>query len=424
MYKVFTILILFSGLILSQVEQSGTKNAKEARSFDIDVAAYPTGNPEKTRLDIFIKVPFSNIQFVRSNEGFTGKSTITLTFYDEYKRGVVLERFWNEKIIAEEFSEAISPKNYNYSYRSFEFKPGKYFIRCEVLDKESNKGSVYQGYINVKEYDSKIQISDIIFISEKIQNDDGPQYVPMVSNIITSNDSSFTFIYEIYTEEKTTVSAEYIIISEETEETAFSEITEIDLKKGTTSVEHEIVNADIDLGRYALIVRLRNDEWDVEQEIKKSFYSKLYGFPASIVDLDDAVEQMVYIAGATTLNEIKDAGSYDEKLKLFKKYWNSKDPSPKTEENEILREYYRRVEYANKNFENYFDGWRTDMGMIYIVLGPPNNVERHPFDLESKPYEVWDYYEVNKRFIFVDQTGFGDYRLLNNQYGDWYRYRP
>ncbi len=424
MYKAIIILLFLTYTVFGQVEQSKGSIDQGGRTFDIDVAAYPTGNPEKTRLDVFIKIPFSNIQFVRSNDGFTGNYSVTLTFYDEYQRGIILERFWNEKVVAKEFSEAISNKNYNYDYRTFEFEPGKYYLRCEVLDKDSKKGSIYQGNVTVRKFDSKIQLSDLIFISNKIQQEDGPQYVPLVSNIITSKDSSAYFIYEVHSEEPSIVSVEYIIVQEKTEETIYSEITDEQLQKGTTIIEHKISNADISLGSYNLIVRLRNDDWDIEQEIKKTFKSRLYGFPESIVDLDKAIEQMIYIAGASTLSEMEDVEDYDKKLELFEAYWDNKDPNPNVDGNEILQEYYRRVAYANVNFKNYFEGWRTDMGMIYIVLGPPNNVERHPFDLDSKPYEIWDYYDVNKRFIFVDQTGFGDYRLLNNQYGDWYRYRP
>ena len=61
------------------------------------------------------------------------------------------------------------------------------------------------------------------------------------------------------------------------------------------------------------------------------------------------------------------------------------------------------------------------MGMIYIVLGPPDNVDRHPFEYDSKPYEIWYYYDINRSFYFLDETGFGDYRLLNRNY-DWFRY--
>jgi hypothetical protein len=77
-----------------------------------------------------------------------------------------------------------------------------------------------------------------------------------------------------------------------------------------------------------------------------------------------------------------------------------------------MEQYYARVEYANKHFSHFMEGWRTDMGMVYIMFGPPSNVERHPFDIDSKPYEVWAYYDLNYQFVFVDSTGFGDYRLI------------
>ena len=92
--------------------------------------------------------------------------------------------------------------------------------------------------------------------------------------------------------------------------------------------------------------------------------------------------------------------------------------------NPILNEYYRRIEYANKKFKALGEGWRSDMGMIYVTFGPPTNVERHPMDMNSKPYEIWEYNELDRTFIFLDQTGFGDYRLVNPDYSRWPGYRP
>ena len=63
------------------------------------------------------------------------------------------------------------------------------------------------------------------------------------------------------------------------------------------------------------------------------------------------------------------------------------------------------------------------MGMVYITLGPPSAVERHPFDMGAKPYEIWEYYHINRSFLFVDNSGFGDYRLSESPYGDWFKYR-
>jgi hypothetical protein len=52
------------------------------------------------------------------------------------------------------------------------------------------------------------------------------------------------------------------------------------------------------------------------------------------------------------------------------------------------------------------------MGMVFIMLGPPSSVDRHPFEVDSKPYETWSYFDLNYRYVFVDDTGFGDFRLV------------
>lgn len=52
---------------------------------------------------------------------------------------------------------------------------------------------------------------------------------------------------------------------------------------------------------------------------------------------------------------------------------------------ELLKRYYGRVKEANKNFTSYTEGWKTDRGMIFIVLGPPANMYR------NKKEETWIY---------------------------------
>lgn len=77
-----------------------------------------------------------------------------------------------------------------------------------------------------------------------------------------------------------------------------------------------------------------------------------------------------------------------------------------------MLEYFRRVDYANEQFLGLFGGWRSDMGRIHIKLGPPNEIERHYFELDSNPYEIWYYYALGEEFIFVDERGFGEYTLV------------
>ncbi|MCK4297684.1 MAG: GWxTD domain-containing protein, partial [Candidatus Marinimicrobia bacterium] len=104
------------------------------------------------------------------------------------------------------------------------------------------------------------------------------------------------------------------------------------------------------------------------------------------------------------------------------KFWKGKDPTPNTQENELMNEYYMRVHYSNQHFSGFQAGWKADMGMIFILFGPPSDIERHPFDIQSKPYEIWYYYEINRTFVFVDESGFGEYRLISPTYDYLGRY--
>ena len=113
------------------------------------------------------------------------------------------------------------------------------------------------------------------------------------------------------------------------------------------------------------------------------------------------------------IDSIKSAKDILSKERIFLAFWQRYNTNPSSKQNPVMDEYFNRVAYANAHFSHYFAGWKSDMGMIYILFGPPNNVDRHPFEVDSKPYEVWDYFQRNRQFIFVDETGFGDYRLTN-----------
>ena len=58
------------------------------------------------------------------------------------------------------------------------------------------------------------------------------------------------------------------------------------------------------------------------------------------------------------------------------------------------------------------EGWETDFGMIYILFGPPDQIERSNYtSTSSSIYQVWYYSRLNKQFVFKDLNGFGDFKL-------------
>jgi GWxTD domain-containing protein len=68
----------------------------------------------------------------------------------------------------------------------------------------------------------------------------------------------------------------------------------------------------------------------------------------------------------------------EERDQFIEQFWLRRDPTPDTIENEYKEEHYRRIAYANEHFAAGKPGWRTDRGRIYIMFGPPDEIESHP----------------------------------------------
>ena len=132
----------------------------------------------------------------------------------------------------------------------------------------------------------------------------------------------------------------------------------------------------------------------------------------------------------------------DEELSAFKKlttnaerdqfiegFWQRRDPTPDTAENEYKEEHYRRIAYANEHYAAGMPGWRTDRGRIYIMFGPPTSIDSHPMggpyqrsqeegggDTQTFPFEVWRYRYLEGigqeiEIEFVDDCGCGAYEM-------------
>jgi GWxTD domain-containing protein len=114
------------------------------------------------------------------------------------------------------------------------------------------------------------------------------------------------------------------------------------------------------------------------------------------------------------VSKLKKLKTLDERVAAFNAFWESRDPTVGTAENEIKREFYRRITYANRQFRHLRqEGWRTDRGRVYVKFGEPDQIDDYPMAPDAPPYQVWHYYQngAYRRFAFVDSSEDGDYRL-------------
>ena len=112
-----------------------------------------------------------------------------------------------------------------------------------------------------------------------------------------------------------------------------------------------------------------------------------------------------------------------DKLRFIEWFWLRRDPSPGTAANEFREEHMQRFQYAVKNFGAGKPGWATERGRIYILFGPPNQIQRNPMGRSGyeRPSEIWTYNSLPNQQLpgsldlsFVDFSGSGDYQLVSS----------
>ena len=140
-------------------------------------------------------------------------------------------------------------------------------------------------------------------------------------------------------------------------------------------------------------------------------------------------EDVVWIITDEERAAFKQLSNDEERDQFIEAFWQRRDPTPDTEENEYKEEHYARIAYSNEHFAAGIPGWKSDRGRIYIMYGKPDEIESHPSggtyerpmeegggETSTFPFEDWRYRYlegIGQEVIieFVDTCMCGDYHM-------------
>ncbi|MFQ5707037.1 MAG: GWxTD domain-containing protein [bacterium] len=143
--------------------------------------------------------------------------------------------------------------------------------------------------------------------------------------------------------------------------------------------------------------------------------SEFAGMSAAQLDSDFVTAKYIVTQQEQELyNNLKEVEA--KRAYLFE-FWLRRDPTPATATNEFRMEYQRRLKYCDEHFGSYTrPGWKTDRGRVYILYGPPSEIERFPNNPLSYCYEIWHYDQIEGGviFVFADLQEFGEYMQIHS----------
>ncbi len=402
--------ILLVLMLTAMLGQNNLTNSMGGPIFFHDmVGSASPENLELSRLNVIVEIVYDDLQFVKTDSGFQAEYEVSASIWEG--RDQIDGGIWTETVNVIEYDMTNSRRHLSVSYQSFDLPPEKYDVKLYLQDLQVEERHEIKDEIKLENYAQKrIGVSNVLF-TRAIKVDSAgnlKSLFPEVTNRYKGLGGDSKAYFEIYNpRELDSAIVRYEMKGEdyESEKTFKTDLTGL-----RTALFFPIPVDSLPNGEYELAVEVESGRFDDVTERK--FWVRYAGLPRTAQDMETAINQLQYIANQDEWKKFKRADD-DEKLQVFLDFWDKRDPSPGTEFNERMSGYYARVEAANRNFGVMRrDGWRTDRGMVMIILGPPDNVIRNDYPSNSKPYQIWQYYSINRQFEFYDDTGFGDYRFV------------
>jgi GWxTD domain-containing protein len=396
---------------------------------------------DKSRVDLYTRTPYNQLKFIGQQGQFTAQYEVSVEVYELNRQGEARRKVtsvnWDRIVKTRVFAETQNEQVVDPTTYSLELTPGLYSCQVSLTDKTSNENFLREFSLFVRDFSDPqktITMSDVMMVNE--YNPARGTVSPSVTNSIGSDHPEAMFFFEVYTKEAENLTLNYTIqqlrnTSERAsvrnlEHFVLDDATKIEAvpvanwasKSLTTHAGRNpaVVSVPIkerSAGKYLINVRVLDSKGEVLDRAVKVFNIQWMGLGNYIQDLDKAIVQLRYIAKEDDLNAMRRGATSDKRMELFTDFWKKRDPSPGTKRNEAMEEYYYRIYTANKEYGQFQSGWETEQGEVFIRFGEPSFIERHPFNFgATHAYEVWYYENIGKKFVFVDYTGVGDYKLL------------
>lgn len=392
--------------------------------FFVDYAAFREETGEKFKLEIYYKILTKGLTFVKDEDKFRASYEIQVFVSNKINKQVSGTSIEEDYFVGS-YEETRSPSDFLINQIAISLYSGRYRLRVKLIDHNSGSISEPEEDLNIpSRVKKKILFSDIEFIRQFTGPQDshldsikalrftkgGKAVIPSVGRSYGDTDPTLLFYYEIY--DGPPKPQAYLLryrIEHSAQAFQHQETTTVTLGPDVFSAFDSLSLGGFPSGDYTLSIELlENNQTKAKTErtfqIEWSFINLLKS------DYFEAMDQLKYVATSDEIKNLKQVPE-EQRLQSWLEFWKSKDPTPNTPENELRDEYYRRLKYVNQNFTlPTKEGWETDMGMVYMVYGHPDEVEKHPFDRDEPAFQKWYYYKSGRVFKFVDR-GDGEYLL-------------
>ena len=409
--------------------EAGKSSSYLAGSPVFDIETGQTRGDSNTAVDIYLSVPHPSLIFEKVAGGFRSRCEITARLSDRASEELMQEVEWAETTFVERY-EATQTFEPAIFWKRISALPRSYRVEITLEDLvDGRKASRVQGLFVRDPADECPALGRICLLARERDGTTHPQisfFVPARSdstgctleayNLPASSDSRIEmrvirfagdtsaalppFFYALLP-----IPLGHRLIDFNEADTAFSAARSVRASHRDETLEFRIPPLRQGMYRIDCTALTRTAEGRDTALFASRYYSiKGPGFPRPVT-FGELIDAAVYIATEKEMKDLRQARSPDEQRQKFEAFWLSLAGDP-VRASAMIKKYYGRVEEANRLFTIVREGWRTDRGMLYCVLGPPGGIDN------DRDTQIWRYdfpgSAQENTFVFKSVVKVGD----------------
>lgn len=369
--------------------------------------AFATETPDTTLVLVTLSLPNRALTFVREGDHYRGAYDVMI---DARRNGSSVKRIQGRQTVRVSAYRETSRGDESLIFQQYlRLAPESYGFNLTVRDAESGRSTVRDFPVTVSRV-APTGASSAVAVYEaspRLRRDTLPTLVPNPrGSAVFGQDTAML----VYVERYGGTGPVQAVVRDANGSVVWRDSLMLPMQNGLTSGIFTLPITDIGPG-VATFVSWRGAGSDTARtRLIVSFTEGL-----AITSFDDMVQYLRYFALPEQLQPLRAAAPAD-RGRAWIAFLRATDPDPATPEHEALRDYFVRVEQANQRFRSEGGpGWLTDRGRVFITLGDPDQIyDQGRNDIAQRGrVQIWEYTQYRAQLVFIDQTGFGRYRMTS-----------
>jgi GWxTD domain-containing protein len=388
-------------------------------------------------LELRVEIVKNSLSFKQDGDSLSARVGIDFQVQDISDPENIIATKHIEKTITVKDEQSLSTREIISVEHSLQVTPSRYQIVANVQDLNSNKDLTQTAETYIPEIETgAYTLSDIQLYGKQNEQSD---WIPINTYDVKGKVDSLRFVFQLISSEtdnkKMTLNSRLLRIESDTsyprpmhysnyspssieykgidynDETELQSTQRILTDYRSIFIEYKFENQE--RGNYRFEVTAQKEENEEEEELFKgrAFGVKSNNYPA-IQTPHEMAKPLVYLMSEGDYEELMEISDPDSLKKEIDRFW-LKEIGNTGQAKAVIELYYDRVEQANKQFSNFKEGWKTDLGMIYILFGPP-------WYTHDRLKEMYWYYSYNRED--PEYTYYFEQPKLKNKFYPFYHY--